>query len=414
MSIIRQRLARPADPAAHPIARFARPVRGWLGALAAAAGLAFGGAPVHAQAPAQEDIVLGGSIPMTGVFAFAGVGINAGIQDYVKIVNDAGGIKGRKVRYVPEDTGYKVDASVAAFKKITGQNKVNLYYGDSTGFAKTINPELDRAGTMLMAGASFATEINDPKKYPNQFLVGPDYTEMFGILLRYIARTKPGAKVAFVYSDSEFGRDPIDESRALAKSLGLSVSGEIMTPPGSVDVSTEVIKLRRADPDYTIFHGYVLAPIPEFISQGRKMGMRSAFMGTFWSMDNSMVMKMGEAADGFMGVMPFRYHYEVDAKAPMLDKIRQMRPEYQSNAYMQGFLTAMLMTEAVKRTLDAGKPLDGKNLKASLNTIRDFDTGGIIGTPITIKGNSIPVGRIYRADVKQQKMVPASDWITLQ
>ena len=41
---------------------------------------------------------------------------------------------------MPEDTGYKVDASVAAFKKITSQNKVHLYYGDSTGFAKTINP----------------------------------------------------------------------------------------------------------------------------------------------------------------------------------------------------------------------------------------------------------------------------------
>ena len=378
---------------------------------AAALAATFASAGARAQA---EDIVLGGSIPMTGVFAFAGIGINAGIQDYVKIVNDAGGIKGRKLRYVPEDTGYKVDASVAAFKKITSSNKVNLYYGDSTGFSKTINPELERSGQMLMAGASFATEINNPQKYPYQFLVGPDYTEMVGILLKHIAKTKPGAKVAFVYSDSEFGRDPIDESREAAKKLGLTVAVEIMTPPGSVDVSGEVIKLRRADPDFTIFHGYVLAPIPEFVTQAKKLGMKSQFMGTFWTMDNSMVMKMGEAADGFMGVMPFRYHYDTEGKSPMLEKIRQMRPEYQSTAYMQGFLTAMLMTEAAKRTLDAGKPLDGKNMKAALNTIKNFDTGGIIGTPITIKGNSIPVGRIYKADTKQQKMLPASDWITLE
>lgn len=380
-----------------------------MGVAATAAALL--GAPA-VQAQAQEDIVIGGSIPMTGVFAFAGIGIHAGITDYVKMVNDAGGIKGRKIKYVPEDTAYKVDASVAAFKKITSQNKVNLYYGDSTAFAKTVNPELERQG-ILMAGASFATEINDPAKYPSQFLVGPDYTEMFGILMRYIAKEKPGAKVAFVYSDTEFGRDPIDESEALAKKLGLNVTGKIMTPPGSVDVSTEVVKLRRANPDYTIFHGYILAPIPEFITQMKSSGMKSQFMGTFWSMDNSMVMKMADAADGFMGVMPFRYYYENDAKAPMLDKIRAMRPEYQSNAYMQGFLTAMLMTEAAKRTLNAGKPLDGKNLKAALNTIKDFDTGGIIGTPITIRGNSIPVGRIYRFDAKQQKMQPASDWIQL-
>ncbi|UZD55934.1 ABC transporter substrate-binding protein [Caldimonas aquatica] len=380
----------------------------WAGTLAATGTLG-----VTARAQAQEEIVLGGSIPMTGVFAFAGIGIHAGIEDYVKIVNDSGGIRGRKLRYVPEDTGYKVDASVAAFKKITSQNKVNLYYGDSTGFAKTINPELERNGNILMAGASFASEINDPQKYPYQFLVGPDYTEMFGILLRHIASTKPGARVAFVYSDTEFGRDPIEKSRAAAQRLGLTVAGEIMTPPGSVDVSTEVIKLRRANPDFTIFHGYVLAPIPEFITQARDMGMKSAFMGTFWSMDHSMVMKMGDAADGFLGVMPFRYYYDTEGRAPMLEKIRQMRPEYQSNAYMQGFLTAMLMTEAVKRTLDARQPLTGKNMKAALNSIRNFDTGGIIGVPISIPGNSIPVGRIYRADMKQKKMIPASDWITL-
>ena len=289
----------------------------------------------------------------------------------------------------------------------------SLYYGDSTGFSKTINPELDRNGNILMAGASFATELNDPKKYPNQFLVGPDYTEMFGILLKHIAKEKPGAKVAFVYSDSEFGRDPIEASEAMAKKLGLTVPVKLMTPAGSVDVSTEVIKLRRAAPDYTIFHGYILAPIPEFVTQGKQMGMTSKWMGTFWTMDSSTVMKMGPAGDGFMGVMPYRYYYDTSAPSPTLDRIRRLRPEYQSTAYMQGYLAAMLFVESAKRCLDAGKPLNGPNLKAALNSLKDFDTGGLIGVPITIRGNSIPVGRVYRADMKEQKMVPASDWIAL-
>ena len=381
----------------------------WLTALLVTAGIAL--APA---AQAQEEIVVGGSIPMTGVFAFAGIGINAGMQDYFKIVNDAGGIKGRKIRYVFEDTAYKPDVSVAAFKKLTGGNKVNLYYGDSTAFQRTINPELERLGTIMMAGASFATEINDPKKFPAQFIAGPDYSEQIGILLRHIAKEMPKAKVAIVYSDSEFGRDPVNEFREMSKKLGLTVAVEIQTAPGSVDVSTEVIKLRRADPDYTIFHGYILAPIPEFVTQMKKSGSKSHFMGTFWTMDSSTVMKMGEAGDGFMGVMPYRYYYDTSAKAPMLDKIRQMRPEYQSTAYLQGFLTAMLFTESAKRTLEAGKPLDAKNLKAALNSIKSFDTGGLIGVPITIKGNSVPVGRIYRADMKTQKMVPASDWIVVE
>ncbi|NLA88722.1 MAG: ABC transporter substrate-binding protein [Alcaligenaceae bacterium] len=385
-------------------------MKNWLAGTVVASVLGVAGI---AQAE-DKEIVIGGSIPMSGVFSFAGIGIHAGIQDYVKIANDAGGIDGYKLKYVPEDSGYKVDVSVAAFKKITSQNKVDFYYGDSTGFSKTINPELNRMNSILMSGASFATELNDPEKYPYQFLAGPDYSEMFSILLRYIAQESPGAKVAFVYSDTEFGRDPIDESRKVAEELGLKVALELMTPPGSVDVSTETAKLRRAKPDYAIFHGYVLAPIPEFIDQARKMGLQTKFMGTFWTMDNSTVMQMGEVGDGFMGVMPYRYYYDESAPAPMLEKIREMRPEYQNVPYMQGFLSAMLYAESARRVLAEGKELSADNMKAALNSIKDFDTGGVIGVPITITGNSIPVGRIYQADVSKGQMLPVSDWIVLE
>ena len=380
-------------------------------ALAASSALAFS-APAFAQD--KEEIVIGGSIPLTGVFAFAGVAIEAGIQDYLKILNEQGGIDGRQVRLAYEDTGYQVDQSVAVFNKLTSQNEnMHLYYGDSTAFSRTINPELNRRNAMIMAGASFASEINDPENFPYQFIAGPDYSEMFSILLEYIAKEKPGARIVTVNSDSEFGRDPIESTRARAAELGLEIVEEIITPPGAVDVSTEVLKLRRARPDYTLFHGYILAPLPEFMTQAKQLGLETKFMGTFWSMDSSIWADVGEVADGFMGVMPYRYYYD-EEEAPMLDRIREMRPEYQATGYMQGLLTAMLMTEAAKRTLEAGNELTAENLKASLNTIEDFDTGGIVGVPISIPGNTVPVGRIYQYDAADKRMEPVSDWISLQ
>lgn len=369
-----------------------------------------GARPSLAQA---SEIVIAGSIPLTGVFAFAGVGVNAGVNDYVKLANEAGGVAGRTVRFIYEDTAYKVDQSVAVFNKLTGSNAVNFYYGDSTGFAKTINPELNRKNSILMAGASFATELNDPKAFPNQFMAGPDYSEMIGILLQYIAKTQPGARIALVNSDTEFGRDPIAATEALAGKLSLRIVEKIVTPPGSVDVSTEVLKLRRANPDYTIFHGYVLAPVPEFINQAKQLGLKTKFMGTFWSMDNSLWARIGEPADGFMGIMPYRYYYDTEGKSPMLEKIRQMRPEYQSTAYVQGFLTTMLFLEAAKRAIEAKAELTATNLKTALNSIKDFDTGGLIGVPITISGNTIPIGRVYKFDASKKLMVPDSDWINV-
>lgn len=379
--------------------------------LIAGASLGLGAGALQAQ---EGDIVIGGSLPMTGVFGFAGVAVEAGMQDYIKIVNEAGGIEGRNVRLAYEDTAYKVDTSVAVFNKLNSQDDIHLYYGDSTGFAKTISPELDRRKSMIMGGASFASELNDPEKFPYIFMAGPDYSEMFGILLEYIAQEKPGAKLVLVNSDSEFGRDPIESTRAKAKELGLEIVEEIITPPGSVDVSTEVLKLRRARPDYTLFHGYILAPLPEFMSQAKELGLETKFMGTFWSMDSSVWNSVGEAADGFMGVMPYRYYYDDADNAPMLDKIREMRPEYQATGYMQGFLSAMVMVESAKRVLANGEELNGDTLKAAMNSIKDFDTGGIMGLPISIPGNSIPVGRVYEYSAEEQKMLPVSDWISLK
>ena len=94
------------------------PTRRKVLSYAAAGCLALG---LQAPAQAADDIVIGASMPMTGVFAFAGIALNNAFQDYVKIVNDAGGIDGRKVKYVAEDTGYKVDNSVAVFNRISSQ-----------------------------------------------------------------------------------------------------------------------------------------------------------------------------------------------------------------------------------------------------------------------------------------------------
>jgi hypothetical protein len=149
------------------------------------------------------------------------------------------------------------------------------------------------------------------------------------------------------------------------------------------------------------------------MQQGKQMGMTSKWMGTFWTMDSSTVMKMGEGADGFMGVMPYRYYYDTDgqgADAREDPRAAPRVPEHGLHAGLPDGDAAHRGRQAHARRRQAA---DGKNLKAALNTIKDFDTGGLIGTPLTIKGNSIPVGRIYKADMKAQKMVPASDWIAL-
>jgi branched-chain amino acid transport system substrate-binding protein len=384
------------------------------GTAAAAASTAVSMPFVHGlSAQEASEIVIANASPMTGVFAFAGIEGSEGAQHLVQWINEKGGIGGRKVRLITEDTGYQVQQAVAVFNRLVSQYKVALFLGDSTGFQKTINEELNRRG-ILLAGASFASEINDPAKYPLQYMPGPDYSAQAAILLRHIAAQKKDARIAFVHSDTEFGRDPIAKSEALAKQLGLQQVEKIVTPPGSFDVSAEVLKLRRARPDYTIFHGYVMAPIPEFMKQLREARVATQFAGTFYSSDLSIQKRIGEVADGYLGVNAYNYIDEA-ATGEAMEYIKKANGgKYRTNSYLQPWTNIALAAEGMKRCLEGGKELTGPNVKAAMNTIKDLDLGGVIGAPVTFPGNSTNLGRVFKFDAKAGRMVPASDWIRVE
>ena len=388
--------------------------------LGAGLGVAASALPLTAALAQSGELVVGAAPPITGVFAFAGVGLHQGLGDYCEWRNQAkGGVAGRKLRYVGEDSGYKMDQAMAVFKKIMGAHKPPVFYGDSTAWAKAAAKEVSQLGSTLTCSPSFSSDLADPKNVPFYFMAGPTYTAMGEILLEYINRTSRGASkaaVAVVYSDTEFGRDPIPGIKAKAQALGIPIVQEIVTKPGAVDVSAEVSKLRRAKPDYVIFHGYVLAPIPEFIKQMREAGMNTTPMGTIWSMDKTTVDAMGAAAQGWMGVMPYRYSYDTQ-DAPtmqvMKDYAAKARPDlkYIPIFYTSGWLVGMIFSEVMERVLKAGKPLTGPNMKAALESINDWDTGGVTGLLASLKGHQIASGRIYAYNSQSKLLEPASAWI---
>jgi len=365
---------------------------------------------------ADDVITIGACQPITGRFAFAGVALNAALVDFVAYANEKGLVKGKKLAYVFEDSGYDTDRAVACFKRLMAQHSPVIMYGESTGLGKAIAPELTSRYKVLYGSTSFSSELADPKTHPYSFVSGPTYSDQFGILLEYIARNKGAAKprVAFFYSDTEFGKDPIPFARKRAAELGLDVVAEVVTKVGAVDVTSEVLQLKKTQPDYVIFQGYVLAPIPEVVRAARDFGLKTKFMGTFWSMDKSIIDKLGQDADGYMGVNPYAYYYEEGAPgiAAMRAWNQKAHPEekYRPSSYIQGWFTGMVYVEAINRVLAAKKPVTGENLAAALDAIKDWDTGGVTGK-VTFVDHKAGVGRVYRANAQKGVFEPASDWI---
>ena len=396
-----------------------RIVRG-AGRLAAGAALIVALAAGLATPALADDgeIVLGGSVPLTGIYAQAGTLGLTGMEAYLGYLNAAGGINGRPVRMENRDSGSEPERALAIFKQIMAEEEdVVAFYGDSTEFAILSAPEVNERYQVLMGGASLATVLADPVAYPYQFLTGPTYAEMVGMLLEYIAEQggtgDAAPRVVLFHSNLEVGRDPIPAARMRAAELGIDIVAEIETEPAGIDVAPEVLKLRRAEPDYVIFQGYVTTVWPEVMKQAAQSGVDAMFMGTFWAMEPLIIRQLGPLADRYMGVFPYRYYWEQEESATLRLIAQVTQQEYVPIFALQAWFSGMILTEVIKRTLDAGKELTGDNLKEALDGIEDWDTGGLIGVPVTFRNNSIPVGRIYRGNAATGRMDPVSDWIVL-
>ena len=244
------------------------------GALAGAGVLGF---PNIVRAQASEWVI-GASVPLTGVFARAGQLALPALVDFEAQLNQAGGVAGRPIRTIAEDSGSTPQGALANYRRAATQENLAFYYGDSTGFMKLVAPELNRTKTVMMGSSSFASDLADPATNPFQFISGPTYQDQVELLLRFIADSG-GGKLGFVFSDTEFGRDPIEAGKARAAELGIEVVLEEVTKPAGADIQTHVTRLAQTQPDFVILHGYVASVWPQIIGGARQIGLQTKFMG---------------------------------------------------------------------------------------------------------------------------------------
>jgi branched-chain amino acid transport system substrate-binding protein len=373
----------------------------------------------RSQAQAHKgDIVIGASQPITGVFSFAGVAMNMGLNDFCAWKNSKGGVMGRKLKYVSEDSGFKLDQGVAIFKKIMAAEKPSFFYGDSTQWVKAVTQDAVSAGTIMTSSTSLASVVADPATVPQNFVPGPTYPRLHEILMEYIARVNTGAnkpRIAYVYADTEFGRDGIPGGKARAQKLGLPIVEEIVTKQAGIDVAPEVAKLRRARPDIVIFQGYILSPMPEFVRQMAEAGLKPQIMGTAWGLDRPAYEALAKLDVNLTGAAMYRYGHETDSDMinNMREYLAKARPDVKniSPFFISSWLSGMVFAEIAERCIKANKPLTLPNMKAALGSMKEWDSGGIFGALVDYSSHQAPIGRIYAYDPAKKTMEPASNWI---
>ncbi|MFH0821453.1 MAG: ABC transporter substrate-binding protein [Pseudomonadota bacterium] len=370
---------------------------------------------IGGEARAQSGITVGAIQTTAGPLAPFGREINAGLNDALMTANEDGGINGKKIKYVMVDGTYQPAEDKITFEKMLAAHNPLVAFGNSTELTKIMADEITKRFRVLYSGATFSSDAASATVHPSMFVPGPTYGDQMAMLLKYIAKEKPGATIAFVHSDTEFGRDPIKFGKLMCRRLRMEVVSEQVADIKGGDVGNLVTALSKANPDYVVLHGFLVSPVPEIIKQSRDLGMKCTFAGTFYGATEMLLEKLGPLAEGYLAINPYSYWWM--EKNPTIKKIRDYTAKNYPNVtsrpiyYMQGYFTGMVFVECLKRADKAGK-LNYDGLVDALKSLNEFDTGGLT-PPVSIKNNRFPIGRVWRANVKKGVFEPVSEDLKL-
>lgn len=313
----------------------------------------------YAQAREQFYPVL---VNRTGAFAPSGVPWANGYADYMKLVNAKGGINGVKVVYEECETGYDTARGVECYERMKGKHGgATLIQPMSTGvtFALTEKAPIDKIP--LITPGYGRSESQDGLVFGWNFPLAGSYWVGADVLIQHIAKKEggfdklKGKKIALVYHDSPYGKEPIPLLQARAKLHGYELQTLPITNPG-VEQRSTWLQIRQGRPDYVLLWGWgVMNSVA--LKEAQAIGYpRDKMYGVWWSATEVDVKDVGADAAGYNG-LALQHGAHPNAKvtkdilATLHDKGQGTgrREEVGSVMYMRGVMNAMLGVEGVKR-----------------------------------------------------------------
>ena len=265
--------------------------------VAGAAMLAVAGV-VWAQTPqgvTDKEIVLGTHLDLSGPIAAWGVPQRNGHLMAIEDANAAGGIHGRRLRFVTEDNGYDPKKGVLAAQKLVLQDKVFALVGAlGTPIVPATLPIVLDAGVLHMFPGSLIKLMYEPfHKLKFAFAPPLDLTIQSGV--RYFAGKKK--RIAVIYQDDDFGKDIRNGAVAEAPKSGMEVVAEASYKRGDTVFSSQVARVRQSNPDLIVL-GTVPRETVGIVTEARKVGWNVEFLASP-SACNQQVPDLGkEAVEG--------------------------------------------------------------------------------------------------------------------
>jgi len=214
----------------------------------------------------DTEIKIGNIMPYSG--PASAYGVIGKIEDaYFKMINEQGGINGRKINFVSYDDGYSPPKAVEQARKLVESDEVLFLFGPlGTPSNSAIQKYLNSKKIPQLFVATGATKFGDYKDFPWTMGWQPPYQSEGKICAKYLLKEKPDAKIAIMYQNDDFGKDLLKGLKdGLGDKAASMIVGEESYEVSEPTIDSHIVKLKSTGADV-----YFSMTTPKFSAQSIK------------------------------------------------------------------------------------------------------------------------------------------------
>jgi branched-chain amino acid transport system substrate-binding protein len=328
----------------------------------------------------DKEIVIGTSTDLSGVTVEWGVNNTNAIRMAFDEKNAKGGINGRTIKYIVEDSQYTVPRHVQAVNKLINLDKVFLLIANGgTPMNNATLPTMIEKGVPNIFPLTSARSMYSPlNKY--KFGLASSYYDQMRSGIKYFVDNKGKTKICAQSQDTDFGRDVMDGVRDQLKSMegkALLVA-ESLNKPTDTDFTASVAKLHDANCDLIVLGGIVRDTL-QFVSAVRKTGWNVDMIGQAAIYDSAVAEAAGGTTEGIYAMAPVLFVAADDPKPEVQKFAADYKAKYGHGpnfAAQIGYTAAQVMMVGLEK---AGKDLTSDSFIKGLESVKDYQD--IFGSP---------------------------------
>lgn len=368
-------------------------------------------APAETPGVTENSILIGSCSALDGPVSFLGRQTVLGASAYLHMINDEGGVFGRKIQLQAFDDSYDPDKAPACFKRMTKEGVFALGFFVGTPTAKIYVPLAQEDKIPVVGLFTGAQMLYEPLKH-----------EVINVRASYYDETREQIdklweqnirKIGVIYQDDPFGKAVLDGVKlALQKHNAAPVALGTFTR-GSVEIAAGLREVMASHPQAVVMVG-PYASAAAIVKQAHAIGWRPQFTTVSFVGTEKFITEAGADAEGTIitQVMPPYDRTDYPTVALYRKCLAKYSPgEAPTFVSFEGFVDAMVVVEGLKR---AGKDVTREKFITAIESINDMNVG--LGPRLVLNYSATDhkgFKSVYPTVVKNGQPVLLTDWSSL-